>query len=113
MAKTESIVVEVAYALPEEQVILRLDVPEGTTLEEAVRRSGILEEYPAIDPAGMKAGIFGKLKKLDQPLRNGDRVEIYRPLIADPKEVRKQRAAQGKRMKKGGGDAGSGTASDQ
>ena len=96
--------VEVAYALPHEQVILPLELPAGSTLMQAIEQSGILERFPDIDLSRQKVGIFGKLKKPDQVLRDGDRVEIYRPLIADPKEVRKQRAAQGKRMKKGGGD---------
>ena len=96
--------VEVAYAKPEEQVILRLDVPQGTTALQAIELSGITQRFPEIDMNNLKLGIFGKLKKPDQVLAAGDRVEIYRPLIADPKEVRKQRAAKGKRMGKGGGD---------
>lgn len=104
MANAELIDVEVAYARPDTQLILKLRVPEGTTLEQAVRESGILERFPDIDLARNQVGIFGKLNKTDTVLRNGDRVEIYRQLIADPKEVRKQRAADGKRMKKGGGD---------
>jgi putative ubiquitin-RnfH superfamily antitoxin RatB of RatAB toxin-antitoxin module len=104
MENAEHISVEVAYAKPEEQLILKLDVLPGTTLQQAIEQSGILERFPEIDLSQLKAGVFGKLKKLDQTLREGDRVEIYRPLIADPKEVRKQRAAAGKRMKKGGGD---------
>ncbi len=100
----DSIRVEVAYALPHEQVILPLELPAGSTLMQAIEQSGILKRFPDIDLSRQKVGIFGKLKKPDQVLRDGDRVEIYRPLIADPKEVRKQRAAQGKRMKKGGGD---------
>ncbi len=104
MANAERLSVEVAYALPDEQHIFSLEVPVGTTAEQAVQQSGVLERFPDIDLAKQKIGIFGKLNKLDYVLRAGDRVEIYRPLIADPKEVRKQRAAQGKRMKKGGGD---------
>jgi len=105
MANAETIAVEVAHARPQEQVILRLELPVGSTLRQAVEQSGILERFPDIDPDSMKAGIFGKLKKPDQVLQAGDRVEIYRPLIADPKQVRKQRAAAGKQMKKGGGAA--------
>ncbi len=96
--------VEVAYAKPEEQVILRLEVPQGSTALQAIELSGIAGRFPEIDMNNLKLGIFGKLKKPDQVLSAGDRVEIYRPLIADPKEVRKQRAAQGKRTGKGGGD---------
>ncbi|RMD70315.1 MAG: RnfH family protein [Gammaproteobacteria bacterium] len=90
MENADVIEVEVAYGRPDEQVILPLKVPEGTTVEEAIRRSGILERFPEIDLAKNKVGIFGKLCKLDQPLRAGDRVEIYRPLIANPKEVTKK-----------------------
>lgn len=103
MANVDDIAVEVSYALPDEQVIVKLHVQRGTTLAEAVRRSGILQRFPEISLQRNKVGIFGKINKPDYTLREGDRVEIYRPLIADPKEIRKQRAAEGKRMKKGGG----------
>ncbi|MGD9708322.1 MAG: RnfH family protein [Halothiobacillaceae bacterium] len=96
--------VEVAYALPERQTLLRLEVPEGTTAEEAIRRSGILDRHPEIDLAASKIGVFAKPVPASRVLREGDRVEIYRPLIADPKAVRKQRAEEGKKMKKGGGE---------
>lgn len=99
------IIVEVAYALPKEQLIVPVKVSDGTTAEQAIKSSGIMAKYPEIDLAVNKIGIFGKLSKLDAHLRHLDRVEIYRNLIADPKEVRKQRAADGKAMKKGGGDA--------
>lgn len=96
--------VEVAYALPNEQLIIPFKVNEGCTAEQAVKLSGILQKFPSIDTNALQLGIFGKLAKNDTPLRHMDRVEIYRPLIADPKAVRKQRAADGKVMKKGGGD---------
>lgn len=99
--------VEVAYALPDQQVILILSVPSGTNVEETIKRSGILERFPEIDLSQNKVGVFSKLTKLDALLRNKDRVEIYRPLIADPKEVRRKRAEEGKVMKKGGGDIAS------
>lgn len=102
MSKT--IPVEIAYALPAQQVLLKLQVENGTTAEQAIRASGVLEKFPEIDLSQNKIGIFGKLSKLDSVLRENDRVEIYRPLIADPKEVRRQRATEGKAMKKGGGD---------
>ncbi|MFH2133812.1 MAG: RnfH family protein [Pseudomonadota bacterium] len=102
---TENINIELVYALPQEQTLLKFPVPAGTTLGEAVRLSGILEKYPEIDPAKAKYGIFGKLNKADVVMRERDRIEIYRPLIADPKEVRRKRAEEGKAMKKGGGDA--------
>ena len=99
---SERINVEVVYALPQEQTLLSLQVPQGSTLGEAVRLSGILDKYPEIDLARNKLGIFGKLSKEDTPLRDMDRIEINRPLIADPKEVRRKRAEEGKAMKKGG-----------
>ena len=104
-AGSELIQVEVAYAEPDTQVIIPLSVPEGATIEQAIEQSGVLAMFPSIDLTVNKVGIFGKLSKLDTALREKDRVEIYRKLIADPKEVRKQRAAQGKAMRKGGGDA--------
>ena len=76
----------------------------GTTAAQAITTSGVLLKFPEIDLAQSKLGIFGKLVKPDTVLREHDRVEIYRPLIADPKEVRRQRALDGKVMKKGGGD---------
>jgi putative ubiquitin-RnfH superfamily antitoxin RatB of RatAB toxin-antitoxin module len=103
MAHAEKIPVEVAYALLQKQVILGLEVEPDATLEQVIRASGILEQFPEIDLAQNKVGVFGKLGKLTDTLHPGDRVEIYRPLIADPKLVRKQRAAQGKVMKKGAG----------
>lgn len=102
---THEIMVEVAYALPREQVIIPVKVPVGATAEAAIIASGIKNKFPEIDLNTNKIGIFGKLSKLDAVLRDLDRVEIYRALIADPKEVRRQRAAEGKVMKKGGGDA--------
>lgn len=93
------IIVEVAYTLPTEQLIVPIRVKAGITAEQAINASGILSKFPEIDLAINKIGIFGKLSKLDATLRHLDRVEIYRPLIADPKEVRKQRAADGKVMK--------------
>lgn len=105
MNDNELMEVEVAYALPEQQSLLRVHVVKGATIKEAVEQSGILEQYPDIDLDKAKMGIFGKLAKADAQLQPKDRVEIYRPLIADPKEVRKQRAAAGKKMKKGGGEA--------
>ena len=74
-------------------------------MEDAIRASGVLDAFPEIDLAKNKVGIFSKLVKLDETVRDKDRVEIYRPLIADPKEVRRKRAEEGKATKKGGGDA--------
>ena len=97
--------VEVAYALPHQQLIIPVQIAPESNAEAAIMASGILAKFPEIDLAVNQIGAFGKLIKLDTPLRHLDRVEIYRPLIADPKEVRKQRAEEGKVMKKGGGDA--------
>jgi putative ubiquitin-RnfH superfamily antitoxin RatB of RatAB toxin-antitoxin module len=107
---TATIDVEVIYALPHQQSLLQVQLAEGATVEDAIRRSGVLEAFPDIDLARNKVGIFSKLVKLDELLRDKDRVEIYRPLIADPKEVRRKRAEEGKVTKKGGGDAGTGKA---
>ena len=96
--------VEVAYALPHQQVIMPVKLAANSTVEEAIKQCGILEKFPEIDLTQSKVGIFSKLTKLDTILREKDRVEIYRPLIADPKEVRRKRAEEGKVMKKGGGD---------
>jgi len=86
--------IEVAYAKPSEQVILTLDISDGSTIETAIIESGVLQLFPEIDLSINKVGIFGKLCKLDQVLRAGDRVEIYRPLLVDPKEMRRNRAAK-------------------
>lgn len=96
--------VEVAYAKPDEQVILRVEVDKGTRAREAIEHSGVLGRFQEIDLATNKIGVFGKVVALDQVLGPGDRVEIYRPLIADPKEARKKRAAEGKVMRKGAGE---------
>jgi putative ubiquitin-RnfH superfamily antitoxin RatB of RatAB toxin-antitoxin module len=101
----EIIEVEVAYATPQAQCILKVRGEPGLTLKQAVERSNILERFPEIDLTQAKMGVFGKLATPDTKLVDGDRVEIYRPLIADPKEARKRRAAEGKPMRKGGGSA--------
>ena len=88
--------VEVLYALPHEQTLLKVRALRGCTVAEAINISGIREKYPAMDLAKNKLGIFGKLSKADAVLRDRDRIEIYRPLIADPKEIRRQRAEEGK-----------------
>lgn len=99
-----NIEIEVVYALPQRQELMRLRLPEGATVRDAVIASGLLGKYPDIEIDGSnKLGIFAKLVKADTVLRDRDRVEIYRPLIADPKAVRKKRADEGKVMKKGGG----------
>ena len=98
--------VEVTYALPQRQELVSVRLQEGACVRDAVEASGLLQKYPEIDINGAnKLGIYAKLAKPDAVLRDRDRVEIYRPLIADPKAVRKKRADEGKVMKKGGGAA--------
>ncbi|MDH5191721.1 MAG: RnfH family protein [Gammaproteobacteria bacterium] len=103
MESAKNFQVEVAYAKPDKQVIVPVIVEPGTTVQQAIELSKVIEHFPEIDLAENKVGIFGKLSKLDTELRPKDRVEIYRKLIADPKEVRRKRAAEGKEMKKGAG----------
>lgn len=86
--------VEVAYALPDQQVLLELEVMEGTTIREAIERSGILGSIPGIELDRKRVGVFGKLARLDTVLRDGDRVELYRPLEADPREARRRRVTR-------------------
>lgn len=105
MTSSDHITVEVAFALPQKQLIIPIQVSPDTTAEDAIKASGIMGKFPEIDLAVNQIGIFGIRKTLASPLRHMDRIEIYRALIADPKAVRKQRAADGKAMKKGGGDA--------
>ena len=97
----EQINIEVLYALPHEQKLLKVRASQGASVIDAIKLSGILETHPEIDLSNSKLGIYGKLSKADSILRDKDRVEIYRPLIADPKEIRRQRAQEGKTMKKG------------
>ncbi len=88
-----NIEVEVAYARPEKQVILTVKGETGMTVLEAIEKSGIQGVFPEIDPGSAKVGIFGKAASQDTVLSPGDRVEIYRELIADPKAARKKKAA--------------------
>ncbi|MGK7484507.1 RnfH family protein, partial [Salmonella enterica] len=81
----DKLVVEVAYALPEKQYLQRVTLEEGATVEEAIRASGLLELRTDIDLAKNKVGIYSRPVKLTDTVQDGDRVEIYRPLIADPK----------------------------
>lgn len=93
-----TIKVEVAYALPEKQLILAVEVPEGTSLSEAVRLSGVSDEFPDLDLSKAKYGIFSKAVRAPDKeiVREGDRIEIYRPLLIDPKQARANRAAKEK-----------------
>lgn len=101
MSVPPSIRVEVAYALPNKQVLIQMDLPPGATVESAILHSGVLAQFPDIDLTRNKIGIFSKIVTLDTLVRDRDRIEIYRPLIADPKEIRRQRASAGKSMKRG------------
>ena len=91
----EFISIEVAYALPEQQTIIALTLPKGTTVEQAIVASKVLELYPDLNKTELNVGIFGSACKLEDLLKTGDRVEIYRQLHHDPKEARRQRALKG------------------
>ena len=90
----DKIAVQVCYARPERQLLLSLEVAAGSTLQQAIAASGILQQAPEIDLASARVGIYGKLKTLESIVREHDRIEIYRPLIADPKEARRRRAGK-------------------
>lgn len=98
MVKNPAVIqLEVAYATPKKQVIIDVDVAVDATPEQAIIASGILEQFPEIDQNLSNIGVFGKVCKLHQPLISGDRIEIYRPLLIDPKEQRRQRVAKSKK----------------
>jgi uncharacterized protein len=88
----EVIRVSVCYARPDLEILCELTIPEGSTLQRAILLSGLLQKAPEIDLSTARVGIYGKHKTLETILRNRDRVEIYRSLIADPKESRRKRA---------------------
>jgi putative ubiquitin-RnfH superfamily antitoxin RatB of RatAB toxin-antitoxin module len=94
---TKRLTIAVCYALPDAQTIHPVELPEGATLRDALDASGILSRHPDIDLARQKTGVFGKLKPLDAPLADHDRVEIYRPLIVDPKLARRRRVEKTRR----------------
>jgi len=94
MASASVIRVQVAYARVDQQVVLTVDVPRDASVERAIRDSGILARFPEIDLANQAVGIFGARAALDDAVRAGDRVEIYRSLQVDPKEARRRRAAR-------------------
>ncbi len=102
MTETEEIEVEVAFALRDKQVLLRVSMPPGATVADVIHRSGVLMQFPEIDLTSNKTGIFSKLVQLDAQVRDRDRIEIYRPLITDPKEGRRRRANAGKLIKEEG-----------
>ena len=84
--------VEVVFALPERQVLSPVDLPDGATVADAIRRSGVAREFPDVDVASLQAGIWGKPAERGQELRAGDRVELYRPLEINPREARRLKA---------------------
>ncbi|MBF0355078.1 MAG: RnfH family protein [Alphaproteobacteria bacterium] len=90
--------VGVAYATPARQLWLNVDLPEGATIKDAIEKSGILKQFPEIDLASQKVGVFGKASTLEAVLEEGARVEIYRPMTADPKTV-PRRAKAGEEAK--------------
>lgn len=92
--------IEVAYANPETQLIVALSLPKETTLEAAVQASGIMAQFPEIALSALNVGVFGAVCKADQLIKQGDRIEIYRSLLHDPKEARRQRALDGQRARK-------------
>lgn len=93
---------EVVYALAREQRVLRVRVPRGASLRQAIERSGLLNAYPEIDLARNRIGSFGRLRDPDEPAREGDRIEIYRPLVLDPRERRRHAARKGARARRDG-----------
>ncbi|MBZ2209329.1 RnfH family protein [Massilia soli] len=84
--------VQLCYAAPLREYFRALSVARGTTIEQAIRQSGVLQDLPGVDLAAQPVGIFGKKRPLDTVLREHDRIEIYRPLVADPKESRRRRS---------------------
>lgn len=96
---TSKINVQICYALPGNSFLKALTLDKGTSIQQAIEVSGVLSTHPEIDLSQLRVGIFGKLKATDTELREGDRIEIYRPLQADPKETRRRRAAHRKATK--------------
>jgi len=92
MAGVDEVRVEVAYAAPDRQVVKILTLPVGSRVEAAIRASGLLDEFPEIDLAVNRVGVFGERVELDTVVQDGERVEVYRPLLADPKQARQRRA---------------------
>ena len=98
---SQTLEIEIAYAnLANQQFVERFEVRPGVTLRGAIERSRILDKFPEIDLAINRVGVFGRLKSLEDPVMAGDRIEIYRPLIADPKEMRRKKAQQKKEQEK-------------
>lgn len=102
MVPAERISVEVVYALPHEQTVMAVDLTAPATVADAIMRSGVLARFPELALPELKVGIYGRITRLDEAVRDGDRVEIYRGLIADPKDARRMRAAGEARRKRRG-----------
>ncbi len=100
VATTETIEVEVAFALPRTQALVAVRLARGARIADAIAASGLVARFPGLDAAHCRVGIFGRPCERDTPLQDGDRVEIYRELPADPKEIRRRRALEGKRPHK-------------
>jgi putative ubiquitin-RnfH superfamily antitoxin RatB of RatAB toxin-antitoxin module len=100
MAQARDLAVEVVYALPDRVIGVTARVPSGTTVGETIEQSGIARLVQDIDPRTAPAGIFGRVVARSTPVRDGDRIEIYRPLVADPKQARRQRS--GRSVRSGG-----------
>lgn len=96
----ERLQLEVVYARPDKAFCIPVELPEGATVADAIHQSGLLQHCPEIDLGINRTGIFGRLCNPEEPVRTGDRVEVYRPLLVDPKEARRRRA--GKRRQSGG-----------
>jgi len=92
MVEEKVITVEIIYIKPGSQNSLTLKIPQGSNINQAISRSGVLKHFPEIDLTVNKVGVFSKIQSLDSLLCEGDRIEIYRPLVADPKEARRRRA---------------------
>ena len=101
MANADAIEVQVVYAAPRRPFAKTLALPAGSSVEQAVRASGLLDAFPELDLAHRRVGVFGEFVRLDECLHGGERVEIYRALIADPKEARQRRvqAKKGRRFR--------------
>lgn len=94
-SKTDSVHAEVVYALPGDTTVIPVDVSPGTTVDEAIQASGILQLIPDINLIAQRVGVFNQIVSLQQTVNEGDRIEIYRSLVTDPKESRRKRAARG------------------
>lgn len=94
MVQIETITVELVYIKPGSQINLTLDVEQGSTINQVINTSGLLQRFPEIDLSVNKVGVFSKIKPLNHVLTNGDRIEIYRPLLVDPKEARRRRVKE-------------------